>query len=70
MPQNAASDQVLHCATNPAILYTFVAVAWPERNYFYPHPAKGLKSMPRFAPKIGASLKGKNLLPEGANSFL
>ena len=28
------------------------------------------KNMPRIASEIGASLKGKNLLPEGANFFL
>ena len=28
------------------------------------------KFLPRYASKIGATLKGKNLLPEGANSFL
>ena len=29
-----------------------------------------LKTMPRVTSKIGATLKGKNLLPVGANSFL
>ena len=31
---------------------------------------KTLEIMTRIAFKIGATLKGKNLLPEGANSFL
>ena len=31
---------------------------------------KILKTMPRYASKIGATLQGKNLLPEGAKSFL
>ena len=34
-------------------------------------PSKNLKkNHPSIASKIGATLKGKNLLPEGANSFL
>ena len=41
-----------------------------ERNYFYVHPGKILKTMPRIVSKIGATLKGKNLLSEGANAFL
>ena len=47
-----------------------LAVNKPERNYFYAHPEQIMKNMPRIASKIGATLKGKNLLPEGANSFL
>ena len=46
------------------------SVALPERNHFYAHSGIILKTMPRFASEIGATLKGKNLLPEGANSFL
>ena len=41
-----------------------------ERNHFYAHLGKILKTMPRIDSKTGATLKGKNLLPEGANSFL
>ena len=33
-------------------------------------PRKYLKKTPSIASKIGATLKGKKLLPEGANSFL
>ena len=33
-------------------------------------PRKNLENMPRIAPKIGATLKGNNLLPEEANYFL
>ena len=44
----------------------------PERNYFYAHAGKILKTVPRITSKIGAAatLKGNNLLPEGANSSL
>ena len=45
-------------------------VAEQEQNYFYAHPEKILKTLPRISSKIGATLKGKNSLPEGANSFL
>ena len=31
---------------------------------------KSWKIIPRLTSEIGATLKGKNLLPEGANSFL
>ena len=31
---------------------------------------KILKTMPRIAFQIGTTLKGKNFLPEGANSYL
>ena len=45
-------------------------VAWPERIYFYAHPGKIPKTMARIAYKIGATLKGKNLLQEGKSSPL
>ena len=42
----------------------------PRMELFYAHPGKILETMPRIVSKMGATLKGKNLLPEGANSFL
>ena len=41
----------------------YFQVAEPERNTFYAHPGKILKTILSFAFKIGATLKGKNLFP-------
>ena len=49
-----------------------MVVQWRSQNgiNFTHTQKKTLKHMPRLASKIGATLKRKNLLPEGANSFL
>ena len=51
------------------------AVAYSEQNYFYAQSVEILKNslwyyFQSIASKIGATLKGNNLLPLGANYFL
>ena len=56
------------------VLYTgkiYLQSGLLDRNYYYAHPGRNLdKMLPSIASKTGAILKIKNLLPEGANSFL
>ena len=40
-----------------------------EQNCFLRKLSKTLQIIPGNAPKLGATLKGKNLLPEGSKSF-
>ena len=52
------------------IMTELSGVAKPE--FFFTHTKENLeeKKFPSVASEIGATLKGKNLLPLGANSFL
>ena len=64
-------DQDLHCLLLIQQCFGTSTSGVARRELFLRTPRKKLEIYAfRNASKIGATLKGKNLLPEGANSFL
>ena len=60
-------EQLLFEVMKDHLLFEYSCVAVTE--FFYAHPGIILEFMPKIASKLGATLKGKNLLSERANSF-